>query len=87
MERAHEARAIAPVAAGFGETLPFADQSVDLVYVSHVLHHATDVDQALAEICRVLVPGGLLFVIETVDDSPLRRLARAIQPSWEHDEC
>ena len=69
-----------------GEEIPLADQSMDMVYISHVLHHATDVAQVLAEAHRVLAPGGCLFAIETIDDSPLMRLARALQPSWEDDE-
>ena len=85
-ERADEARQIAEAHVGVGEHMPLEDESVDMVYVSHVLHHATDVGQVLAEAHRVLAPGGCLFVIETIDDSPLMRLARALQPSWEDDE-
>ena len=43
-------------------------------------------DAVLAESHRLLAPGGVLFVIETIDDSPLMRLARAVQPSWDDDE-
>lgn len=87
--RLREARASSPAtlaAAGVGEALPHADNSFEMIYISHVLHHARDVDATLAECLRVLEPGGVLFVIETVDDSPLMRLARALQPSWEDDE-
>lgn len=86
VERAREAARIAPTVAAVAEALPWRDEQFDMVYVSHVLHHASDVDAALAEAYRTLVPGGLLFVIETVDDSPLMRLARALQPSWDDDE-
>jgi len=85
-ERAREAAGVAPTAAAVAEALPWREGSFEMVYVSHVLHHASDVDAALAEAYRVLAPGGLLFVIETVDDSPLMRLARALQPSWDEDE-
>ncbi len=85
-ERAEEACAIAPAHEGVGESIPLPDASFDMVYISHVLHHAHDVDRVLAEAWRVLVPGGCLFVIETIDDSPLMRLARAVQPSWDDDE-
>lgn len=86
VERVHEANAVAPAVAAVGEALPWSDESFEMVYISHVLHHAADVDAVLRESYRALVPGGLLFVIETVDDSPLMRLARALQPSWDDDE-
>ena len=85
-ERVEEAKAIALAEVGVGEQIPQPDESFDMVYISHVLHHAHDVDRVLAEAHRVLAPGGCLFVIETVDDSPLMRLARALQPSWDDDE-
>ena len=40
------------------ETLPFADQSFDLVLGHAVLHHIPDLDRAFAEFKRVLRPGG-----------------------------
>lgn len=86
LPRLKDARAVAPVAAAFGEGLPWADDSFDMVYVSHVFHHASDLDAALSEVERVLAPGGVLFAIESVDDSPLMRLARWIQPRWQGDD-
>jgi len=86
LERAQSARQIAPTAVGVGEKLPLASGRFDMVYVSHVLHHARDVSELLAESARLLSPGGLLFAIETIDDSPLMRLARRLRPSWEDDE-
>lgn len=84
--RVRESQSIAPAVVAPGETLPFADGVFDLVYVSHVFHHARDLDACLRECGRVLAPGGVLFVIETVDDSPLMRLARALQPRWDDDD-
>ncbi|GAA1658846.1 class I SAM-dependent methyltransferase [Fodinicola feengrottensis] len=40
------------------ETIPVEDSSVDLVVGHAVLHHIPDVDQAFAEVLRVLKPGG-----------------------------
>jgi ubiquinone/menaquinone biosynthesis C-methylase UbiE len=40
------------------ETLPFADESFDLVLGHAVLHHIPDLDRAFAEFKRVLRPGG-----------------------------
>jgi SAM-dependent methyltransferase len=85
LERARRAAARAPTAAARGEALPWRDASFDLVYVSHVLHHAEDLVAVLREVHRVLAPGGILFAIETVEDSPLLRLARWLRPSWEGD--
>ncbi len=86
LTRAREASKIATTVTSRGEKLPFPDQSFEMVYISHVLHHAVSVDKVLAEANRVLVPGGLVFVIETIDDSPLMRVARALQPRWDDDE-
>ena len=46
------------------EALPFASSSFDLVSVSFGLRNMTHKDQALAEMCRVLKPGGRLLVLE-----------------------
>lgn len=40
------------------ESLPFADESFDLVLGHAVLHHLPDLDRAFAEFHRVLKPGG-----------------------------
>jgi ubiquinone/menaquinone biosynthesis C-methylase UbiE len=42
------------------ETLPFADESFDLVLGHAVLHHIPDLDRAFAEFKRVLRPGGVI---------------------------
>jgi SAM-dependent methyltransferase len=42
-----------------GHNLPFADSSFDIVYSSHMLYHAVELDLMLAEIRRVLRPGGV----------------------------
>ncbi len=51
-----------PVAAD-GTRMPFADGAFDAVLVDGVLHHL-DAQAALAEIARVLRPGGMLGVVE-----------------------
>ena len=45
-------------AAAEAETLPFADESFDLVFGHAVLHHIPDLRQAFSEFARVLRPGG-----------------------------
>jgi demethylmenaquinone methyltransferase / 2-methoxy-6-polyprenyl-1,4-benzoquinol methylase len=46
------------------EALPFASESFDLVSVAFGLRNMTHKDKALAEMRRVLVPGGRLLVLE-----------------------
>ena len=46
------------------DQLPFADNRFDLVSVAFGLRNMTHKDQALAEMCRVLRPGGKLLVLE-----------------------
>jgi SAM-dependent methyltransferase len=47
------------------ESLPFADESFDLVLGHAILHHIPDLDRAFTEFHRVLRPGGrLLFAGE-----------------------
>jgi ubiquinone/menaquinone biosynthesis C-methylase UbiE len=45
------------------ESMPFPDDSFDMVYSSHVLEHIPMQAQALREIFRVLKPGGVHFCV------------------------
>lgn len=47
--------------AGFGERLPFADSSFDIVMCDNVVDHAESPRRIVEEIARVLAPGGLLY--------------------------
>jgi ubiquinone/menaquinone biosynthesis C-methylase UbiE len=47
-------------AAAEAETLPFPDESFDLVFGHAVLHHIPDLKRAFGEFARVLRPGGTL---------------------------
>jgi ubiquinone/menaquinone biosynthesis C-methylase UbiE len=71
-----------------GESLPFPDNSFDLVLGHAVLHHLPDLDQAFAEFRRVLRPGGrILFAGEPsrigdrIAGLP-KRAAVALAPLW-----
>lgn len=55
-----------------GKTLPFSDESVDVIYTSDVLGHVEDVPSWLREVNRVLRPGG---VISMFSESKLGRHA------------
>ncbi len=45
------------------ETLPFADNSLDVIWMREVLHHMTDIGAFLRECRRVLKPGGLFMAL------------------------
>lgn len=56
----------ADIVEGTGESIPFGDNSFDSVHIGLVLCSVDDVAATLAEIRRVLVPGGRLVVLEHV---------------------
>ena len=53
---------------GDADALPFADGSFDIVTCVHSLHHVPHPDTALAEMARVLAPGGRLVVQDYLAD-------------------
>lgn len=50
------------------QALPFADGEFDLAVAAWMLYHARDIDRALAELARVLVPGGRLVAVTNSTD-------------------
>lgn len=48
---------------GDGERLPFANETLDVVYSNGVLHHTTDTAGAIGELRRVLKPDGTAKVM------------------------
>ncbi len=66
------------------ESLPLPDHSVDVAVATLVLCTVEDPAAAVAELHRVLRPGGRLLVIEhVVDRSPRRaRWQRRLTPAW-----
>ena len=58
------------------ERLPFADNSFDCACIGFGLRNFTDKQQALEELYRILVPGGVLLVLEfSKPDNPLLQTA------------
>ena len=49
----------------------FADGEFDLIYASAALHHTLKYPNALAELLRVLRPGGRLILAETYGNNPI----------------
>jgi ubiquinone/menaquinone biosynthesis C-methylase UbiE len=71
------------VVAGVADALPLADDSADAAVASLVLCSVPDQDRALAELRRVLRPGGALRFYEHVipNCQPKRTLARIVDRS------
>lgn len=59
--------------------LPFADSAFDCVYATESLEHAVEIDRAVAEMCRVLKPGGKLAIV----DKNAEHWGRFKTPAWE----
>ncbi|MEY2565866.1 MAG: hypothetical protein QOE35_395 [Actinomycetota bacterium] len=57
-------------------SLPFADDTFDVVLSWVMLHHTVEWEKALAETIRVLRPGGQLIGYDLLSTAPLRRLHR-----------
>ena len=71
--------------------LPLASGSADVVVAGEILEHVTDLPGTVAELCRVLRPGGLV-VLDTVNDTAVSRFvtvtageALGIAPVGLHD--
>jgi demethylmenaquinone methyltransferase/2-methoxy-6-polyprenyl-1,4-benzoquinol methylase len=71
--------ALSPIATrvvGVGEQLPFSSASFDGVFSAYVFRNLTSVEATLAEMYRVLRPGGAAAVVDL--SRPTNRLARVI---------
>ena len=68
---AEDAQVQIEVVQTWGEQLPFADATFDVVHCRQVLHHAKDLAQLCREVARVLKPNGRLIATrEHVISSP-----------------
>lgn len=76
--RAHEWSHPAEPLDAVAEAIPLPDRSVDAVLGTYVLCSVTDLAASLAEVRRVLVPGGRVVFIDHVV-APPRTMKRAVQ--------
>lgn len=65
--------------AGSMTELPFPDSWFDAAYATESLEHAVEIDVAVAEICRVVRPGGRIVII----DKNAEQAGRLETPEWE----
>jgi ubiquinone/menaquinone biosynthesis C-methylase UbiE len=65
--------------AGSMTALPFRAEAFDCVYATESLEHAVEIDLAVAEMCRVVRPGGRIVII----DKDARQWGRLKTPEWE----
>ena len=65
--------------AGSMTALPFPAGAFDCAYATESLEHAVDVEAAVAEMCRVVKPGGRIVII----DKNAKHWGRLKTPEWE----
>src|SRR5204863_218917 len=65
--------------------LPFADAEFDLVTCNWVLYHLTDLDAGLAEISRVLRPGGRFVGMYNHRDHLVELWRLVVDSVWDED--
>ena len=71
----------APTVAAVGESLPFRDQSFDIVLCDNVVDHAESPRRIVGELARILVPGGLLYFTVNVHH-PIYAVVAGVHSSW-----
>jgi ubiquinone/menaquinone biosynthesis C-methylase UbiE len=74
----------AEIRAGIGEAMPFEDARFDTVLVTFTLCSVQDQAQVLAEMRRVLRPGGKILFLEhgRAPDPDVQKWQRRIEPIW-----
>lgn len=70
-----------PTLSAEGENLPFSDAEFDVVLSDNVVDHARDPRKILAEIARVLKPGGLFYFTVHVHH-PIYHHASLVYAQW-----
>jgi ubiquinone/menaquinone biosynthesis C-methylase UbiE len=59
--------------------LPISSGSCDGAYATESLEHAVDIPKAVAELCRIVKPGGRIVII----DKDIKAWGRLETPEWE----
>lgn len=74
----------ADIRQGYGEAIPFADDSFDCVVCTFTLCSVTDQARSLAELRRVLKPGGTFLYAEhgRAPDAGVARWQERVDPVW-----
>ena len=74
----------ADIQGGVGEAMPFADARFDTVVTTFTLCSVADQAAVLAEIRRVLKPGGTALFLEhgAAPDASVAKWQRRIEPAW-----
>jgi ubiquinone/menaquinone biosynthesis C-methylase UbiE len=74
----------ADIRGGIGEDMPFANSSFDTVLVTFTLCSVDNQSQVLAEMRRVLRPGGKILFLEhgSAPDADVQKWQRRIEPIW-----
>lgn len=72
-----------PVVRGDAMRLPIADGSVDDAYLVWVLHLVGDMGAVVAEVARVLRPGGRCQLVISDSDPPDDEIAEIFRTMWE----
>jgi len=70
-----------------GESMQFPDNSFDVVYAHGVLQYTADVEKMVAEIHRVVKPGGEVVVMVYNRNSWLNLMRRVTKVSLEHEDA
>jgi len=73
--------------------MPFKDSSVKAIFLTHAFHHIPDVERFLGEAQRVLIPGGVISMVECAHTLLGRLFFSIVHPepyrsnteSWEFD--